>query len=51
MTIRHGASVDKDLFKKFEIIQQMEDDETKKMILRFIDLAIRDFKTRKTYAS
>ena len=42
---------DKDLFKKFEIIQKMDDDENKKMILRFIDLAIRDFKTRRTYAS
>lgn len=42
---------DKELFKKFEQIQQMEDDEAKKMIIRFLDLAIRDAAARKAYAS
>ena len=42
---------DKDLYKKFEAIQDMKDDETKKMILNFIDLAIRDFQARQAYAS
>ena len=41
---------DKDLMKRFEAIQEMEGD-TKKMVLEFLDLAIRDFKTKQTYAS
>ena len=41
---------DKDLFKKFEVIQSMEDTETKNMILKFLDLAIRDFNARKAYS-
>lgn len=39
---------DKELFKKFEIIQDMGE-ETKKMIVNFLDLAIRDYKTKQTY--
>ena len=42
---------DKELFKKFEQIQEMEDGEVKKMIVKFIDLAIRDSNARKAYAS
>jgi transcriptional regulator with XRE-family HTH domain len=42
---------DKDLFKKFEQIQEMEDSDTKQMIIRFLDLAIRDSKARQAYAS
>ena len=41
---------DKELFKKFEIIQNMGK-ETKKMIVNFLDLAIRDYKTQQTYTS
>ena len=41
---------DKELFKKFEEIQSMEEGETKQMIVRFLDLAIRDFKARQAYA-
>lgn len=40
---------DKELFKKFEIIQQM-DEETKKIITNFLDLTIRDFKAKQAYA-
>ena len=39
-----------ELFKKFEMIQEMEG-ETKKMIMNFLDLAIRDFKAKQAYAS
>lgn len=39
---------DKELLKKFEVIQEM-DGEAKKMILNFLDLAIRDYKTKQTY--
>jgi hypothetical protein len=42
---------DKELFKKFEVIQSMDDKDTKNMIVRFLDLAIRDFKARQAYAS
>lgn len=42
---------DKDLFKKFEVIQRMDNDEIKKMVIQFIDLAIRDFNARKAYSS
>ena len=40
---------DKELFMKFEILQNI-DSETKKMINNFLDLIIRDFKTKNTYA-
>ena len=39
---------DKDLLRKFEVIQEMED-ETKSMIINFIDMAIRDFKAKQEY--
>jgi transcriptional regulator with XRE-family HTH domain len=39
---------DKDLLKKFEIIQDMGGD-TKKMIINFLDLAIRDYKAKQAY--
>lgn len=39
---------DKDLFEKFEIIQEMTG-EVKKTIINLIDLAIRDYKTGQTY--
>jgi transcriptional regulator with XRE-family HTH domain len=41
---------DKELFKKFEVIQDMNG-ETKKMIINFLDLAIRDYKTKQTYTN
>lgn len=41
---------DKELLKKLEVIQDM-DAETKAMILKFLDLAVRDFKTKQAYAS
>jgi ABC-type histidine transport system ATPase subunit len=41
---------DKELLKKFEVIQEMSDEE-KSIVLRFLDLSIRDFKTRKTYVT
>jgi hypothetical protein len=41
---------DKELLKKFEVIQEMSMEE-KAIVLRFLDLSIRDFKTRKTYAT
>jgi hypothetical protein len=37
---------DRGLFKKFEQIQEMEDNVAKQMIIRFLDLAIRDAKAR-----
>jgi len=40
---------DKELFKKFEAIQEMGDD-TKNMIIKFLDLAIRDYKAKQAYA-
>ena len=40
---------DKELFKKFEAIQDMGGD-TKKMIISFLDLAIRDYKAKQAYA-
>ena len=39
---------DKELYKKFEAIQEMGGD-TKKMIINFLDLAIRDYKAKQTY--
>mgnify|MGYP001798401896 CR=1 FL=1 len=42
---------DKELFKKFEIIQAIEDRDTKNMIVRFLDLVIRDAQAKKAYAS
>lgn len=41
---------DKELLKKFEAIQNIEGI-TKSMILEFLDLAIRDYKTKQTYAA
>ncbi len=40
---------DKELFKKFEAIQDMGGD-TKNMIIKFLDLAIRDYKAKQAYA-
>ena len=42
---------DRVLFQKFEEIQNMEEGEEKKLIIRFLDLAIRDAKARQAYAS
>ena len=39
---------DVDLFKKFEVIQDMND-EDKSIVLRFLDLTIRDYKTKQAY--
>jgi len=39
---------DKELYKKFETIQDMGGD-TKKMIVNFLDLAIRDYKAKQAY--
>lgn len=39
---------DVELFKKFEIIQDM-DEEDKSIVLRFLDLTIRDYKTKQAY--
>jgi len=41
---------DKDLLRKFEVIQDMKG-ETKKTVINLIDLAIRDFKAKQAYAS
>ena len=41
---------DTELFKKFEAIQDMGG-ETKKMILNFLDLAIRDYKAKQVYTA
>ena len=43
------AIKDKELLKRFQDIQEMESDD-KTMILKFLDLAIRDAKTKKAYA-
>jgi transcriptional regulator with XRE-family HTH domain len=43
------AVKDKDLLQKFEVIQEMND-EDKIIVNRFLDLTIRDFKTKQTYA-
>lgn len=40
---------DADLFKKFEVIQEMRGD-MKNMINNFLDLAIRDYKAKQVYA-
>jgi transcriptional regulator with XRE-family HTH domain len=42
--------VDKDLFKKFKIVQNIEGEE-RKVIDNFLDMVIRDFKTKQAYAS
>jgi transcriptional regulator with XRE-family HTH domain len=39
---------DVDLFKKFEVIQDIND-EDKSIVLRFLDLTIRDYKTKQAY--
>jgi transcriptional regulator with XRE-family HTH domain len=41
---------DKDLLRKFEVIQNMKG-ETKRTVINLIDLAIRDFKAKQAYAS
>jgi len=43
------AIKDKELLKRFQAIQDM-DNEDKVMIVKFLDLAIRDAKTKKAYA-
>lgn len=40
---------DKDLLQKFEVIQEMND-EDKIIVNRFLDLTIRDFRTKQAYA-
>ena len=40
---------DKELLQKFEIIQEMNGD-TKNVVNTFLDMVIRDFKTKKAYA-
>lgn len=40
---------DKELLKRFEVIQEMTGDD-KNMVLKFLDLTIRDFKAKKAYA-
>lgn len=40
---------DKELFKRFQIIQGIKGDQ-KRMILSFLDMAIRDFKTQQAYS-
>ncbi|WP_165592811.1 hypothetical protein [Chryseobacterium sp. JAH] len=40
---------DKELLKKFEVIQEMNE-EDKALIKRFLDLTIRDYKAKKTYS-
>ena len=42
------AMKDKDLFKKFEAIMNMTE-EDKALVKRFLDLIIRDFNARKAY--
>lgn len=44
------AIKDKELLKRFQAIQDM-DSENKAMIVKFLDLAIRDAKTKQAYAS
>lgn len=39
---------DVELFKKFEIIQDM-DEQDKSIVVRFLDLTIRDYKTKQAY--
>lgn len=39
---------DVELFKKFEVIQDMNE-EDKSIVLRFLDLTIRDYKTKQAY--
>jgi transcriptional regulator with XRE-family HTH domain len=40
---------DKELYQKFQVIQSITG-EQKKMIINFLDMAIRDFKTQQTYS-
>jgi len=44
------AIKDKELLKRFEVIQDMLS-EDKAMIIKFLDLNIRDYKAKKAYAS
>lgn len=39
---------DIELFKKFEVIQDMDEDD-KSIVIRFLDLTIRDYKTKQAY--
>lgn len=43
------AIKDKELLKRFEVIQEM-DGEDKAMVIKFLDLAIRDFNAKKAYS-
>ena len=43
------AIKDKELLKKFEVIQDMDDD-TKKIVVNFLDLTLRDFKAKQAYS-
>lgn len=45
-----GTIKDKELLKKLEAIQDMDED-NKAIVLKFLDLAIRDTKTKKAYGS
>ena len=40
---------DKDLLNRFEVIQDMTGDD-KTMVIKFLDLVIRDYKTKKAYS-
>jgi hypothetical protein len=40
---------DKELLKRFEVVQEMTGDD-KNIVLKFLDLTIRDFKTKKAYS-
>ncbi len=40
---------DKELLKRFEFVQEMTGDD-KNIVLKFLDLTIRDFKTKKAYS-
>ncbi len=44
------AIKDKELLKRFEVIQNMVG-EDKQMIMKFLDLTIRDYKAKQAYAS
>jgi len=45
----NGSVKDKDLLEKFEVIQEMNE-EDKIIVNRFLDLTIRDFKTKQAYS-
>jgi ABC-type histidine transport system ATPase subunit len=40
---------DKELLKRFEVVQEMTRDD-KNIVLKFLDLTLRDFKTKKAYS-